>query len=536
LVGYVWREHQFKFGSDETWEEANTAVLGNNNAGDYLLIFNGAPTGTGCPAGCTPAAGSEIEMFNYPVLPKNYLYSQSLFATDTWSLKHLVINYGVRWERYNNFYPAENKPTGQFANLFPAATIPAATVLTWKDFVPRVGAAWDVRGDGKTVVKGSFGMFRDTMGDLYANQVNPNTISDDIFAWSGANSACYSNGAANAFYYDEFACDANPAFIATLNSATPPAILSSGGAISQVNNPNLTQPTFYEYTARIERQVAKNIAVNVGYIGHSAYNLYDSADAPGSNLGSNGATTTYTGNGFNVGHPYSSYTNPVTFNETGNGSSYLPGTITLYTYPAGTGTSSNEYLNNPSSRPDTYSTIEASVVKRYSTRFNAMGTFWITKYHRWINGLAQMQGDPNDDFFPIDNTWNWEARGDVTYNAPLHFKVTSFLRMQSGVYGQEVGTFSGAGTSGGKLNQSAITVRLGPYGQFQGPTVPVWNFKVSRALHIKERYQVEPDFEMFNITNSSAATSTSYTLGATFGNPTGILAPRVFRLGVKGVF
>ncbi len=541
LVGWIKGQHEFKFGTDVTWDEAHTAVLGNNKAGDYLLIFNGAPAG--CNAACGALAnGSEITLYNYPVLPENYDYSQALFATDTWTLKRVVLNYGVRWERYHSFYPSETKPTGQFANLFPSVTFPGESVLTWKDFIPRAGAAWDVKGNGKTVVKGSFGIFRDTMGALYGNQVNPNTISSYTFSWTGN---CYTDpGVSNAFYYDEYACDVDPSFLSSLNSATPPTPVSTSGAIFQLNNPSLKQPIFYEFTARVQHELVRNVALNFGFIRHLVYYLYDGADSPGSDLSSLGATTTFTGNGYAVGHPYSSYTIPVTFNETGLGSQYLPGTITLYTYTKGTGASTcggvlgscTEYLNNPSSRPDIYNTFEVSVTKRYSSRFDAMGYLWVTKNHRWINGLAGLQGDPNDDFFPIDNTWNWEARGDVTYNAPWGIRANTYLRMQSGIYGQEVAKFSGTGANGNSLNQGAVTVRVGPFGQFQGPIIPVWSMKISRATHIKERYLIEPDFELFNITNSAAASSNSYTLGKTFNEVTGILAPRIFRLGIRAEF
>ena len=548
LVGFIKGQHQFKFGTDDTWDEANTAVLGNNKAGDYLLIFNGPPTG--CQAQGTAgngacgalSNGSEITLYNYPVLPKNYVHSQSLFATDTWTLKRVVLNYGVRWERYNAFYPDESKPTGQFSTLFPAQTIPGMNLLTWTDVVPRIGAAWDIRGNGKTVVKGSFGMFGDTQGALYPNQVNPNTISSYTFNWTG--NCNLNTGVSNAFFYDQYACDVDPTYLASLNSAAHPTPLSTSGAIFQINNPNLKQPKFYEYTVRVQRELMKNVAFNFGFIRHMAYYLYNGADSPGGNLGSNAATTSWSGNGYAVGHAYADYTTPVTFNETGGGSSYLPGSITLYTYTKGSGEltcggvvgSCTQYLNTPSSRPDVFNSFEFSVTKRYSSKFDFMGYYWMTHNHRWINGGSGVLGDPNADPFPIDNTWNWEARLDGNYNAPWHFKLNTYLRMASGVYGQEVGSFSGKGTNGNTLNQGAITVRLGPYGQFQGPMVPVWNLKVSRPTRIHERYLIEPDIEFFNLNNSAAATSTSYTLGSTFGNVTGILAPRIFRLGIRGEF
>ena len=569
LFGWVKGAHQFKFGTDDTWDEANTAVLGNNKAGDYLLIFNGAPTGCLTQGSAGNAAcgalknGSEITLYNYPVLPKNYIHSQSLFATDTWTLKRVVLNYGVRWERYNAFYPAESKPTGQFANLFPAQSYPSQDLLVWKDFVPRVGGAWDIRGNGKTVVKASFGMFGDTQGALYPNQMNPNTISSETFTWDPssyiyASATDYANGVKtaapqscnlasgvqNAFIYDQYACDVDPNYLTALNSKTTPTPLSTSGAIFSLNNPNLKQPKYYEYTVRVQRELMKNVAFSFGYIRHLAYNLYNGANNPGTTLGSNGATTSYTGNGYAVGHAYGDYTLPATFNISGKGSTGLPSTITLYTYAPGSGEltcgnvvgSCTQYLNTPSSRPDVFNSFEFSLTKRYSSRFDFMVYYWMTHNHRWINGGAGVLGDPNGDSFPIDDTWNWEARIDGNYNAPFGFKANSYLRMASGFQGQEVGAFSGTGTNGQKLNQGSITVRLGPYGQFQGPIVPVWSLKVSRPIHIKERIMVEPDFQLFNITNSAAATSTSYTLGSTFGNATGILAPRIFRLGIRGEF
>jgi hypothetical protein len=168
-VSYITGRHQFKFGTDETWEAGNTQSLANQAAGDYLLLFN-----KGLP--------NEIQTFNYPFNPNNQLHSQSLFATDTWKLGRVVLNYGVRWERYNDFYPNQMKAAGQFSS---AATYPGKELLVWKDVVPRVGGAWDIFGNGKTVLKASFGMFGDTMGDLWGNTFNPDALVTTTYKWNG---------------------------------------------------------------------------------------------------------------------------------------------------------------------------------------------------------------------------------------------------------------------------------------------------------------------------------------------------------------
>ena len=139
--------HYLKLGTDFTWEQGATRIPENKNSGDYLLLFNqGMPT--------------EVQLFNFPVTPVNRLLSQAFFAVDSWKLHRVVLNYGLRWERYHSFYPPENKPAGQFSA---AASDPGRSLLAWKDLVPRVGAAWDLAGNGKALLKGSFGIFGDTM-------------------------------------------------------------------------------------------------------------------------------------------------------------------------------------------------------------------------------------------------------------------------------------------------------------------------------------------------------------------------------------
>jgi hypothetical protein len=155
----------------------------------------------------------------------------------------------------------------------------------------------------------------------------------------------------------------------------------------------------------------------------------------------------------------------------------------------------------------------------------------VTKYHRWINGLAGTGvGNPNDDPYAIDNTWNWDARANVYYKLPWGIYASSFFRATSGTYGQLTGSFSGTGSNGQKLNQGGVTVRLGPFGQYQGPVVEVLNAKAAKVITFKDRYHLEGNFQVFNMLNSNAAVTTSY-LTSTFGAVTGIVSARVFRIG-----
>jgi len=495
-VSYIVGRHQFKFGTEDTWEAGNTQALKDQAAGDYLLLFS-----KGVP--------NEIQTFNYPFNPDNELHNQSLFAMDTWKLaKRFVLNYGVRWERYNDFYPTQMKAAGQFSA---AATYPGKQLLVWKDVVPRVGGAWDIFGDGKTLVKASFGMFGDTMGDLWGNTFNPDALVTTTYKWNGP---CVVTGHNNVSY-NNTSCDASPATLASLNPSSPNFISATGG-LNELNNPKLAQDKTYEYVVKVERQLVPNVSLSLSYIHHKVTNLYTSLEG----------TTTSTASGINILRPASIYTVPVTLTDALAGAP-----VTVYTYPSSYSSSSFnqfEVMNAPGSRPDTYNTFEAAVTKRYSKRWNVQGSFWITKNHEWIQAVVPT---PNDDRFPIDNTWNWEARASGIYNLPWGFEVSGFYRAQSGLPGQRTESFSSP-----LLLQGTVTLRMEPFGTERGPMISITNVKVAKNFTFKERWRYQINFQVFNIFNTSDATSTSYLTGATFLHPTGIVSPRVARIGMQFSF
>ncbi len=478
--------HAFTFGTDDYWDFQGSRLTHDNASGDYLLGFkNGQP--------------DQITVYNFPIpTSTTSLNSQALYATDTWTIKQFALDLGVRWDRYHAFNPSQAKPAGQFADLFPAETFPYKDLLTWNDVVPRIGVAWNVGGKGTTVIKGFFGIFGDTPGDTYGDPYNSNAQASYTYAWSGP---CQPTAALAPV---EYQCDATPAFLATLPSLTP---ISASGAKSQVLNPDLKQDKVYEYDASVERQIVSNMAVTVSYIFHGVYNNYP-VDASGVDIGHN-------------------YNIPVQFTQF-NGQP-----ITLYTYAKGSGTLANEQLNAPSSRPDTYSTILVSFAKRTSAKWSAAASFWDTKDHMWINQTANLSGDPNSWFFPIDDTWNWGFNANAYYNLPKGFALSSFLTMQSGTPGQQTEVFGSTAT----LTQGPETVHVGPYGQYRGPVINNLGAKVAKDFAIHEKYHVEANFQVFNLLNSSAAVTTNYLTGpTTFGVITSLISPRVGRFGLKFSF
>ncbi len=159
--------HDIKFGVDFNYIPI-TATFTVNYGGVYDFgAFNVTPFGlpssfpqlsalqaygAGLPGDFIQGLGSPTDSFSNKPL--------GLFFQDSWRVRpNLTLNLGVR---YDVEFPPQLKPLqGLALAAYNTLGLQKGIQTDWNNIQPRVGVAWDPKGDGKTVVRASFGMFYD---------------------------------------------------------------------------------------------------------------------------------------------------------------------------------------------------------------------------------------------------------------------------------------------------------------------------------------------------------------------------------------
>ena len=159
-----------------TWTDLTAPTC--TGAGTPLLLFL---QGAGPNGPATDAAGaSSIKNEDY-----------SLFAQDKWQVRpNFTLSYGLRWDA--QIFPKVTVPPAQTAYGFALSDprFPSDGTLhsPKKEFQPRLGFAWDISKKGRSVLRGSYGIYyaRQNMlsqvGSITTNGVQQQTIAGGLFA------------------------------------------------------------------------------------------------------------------------------------------------------------------------------------------------------------------------------------------------------------------------------------------------------------------------------------------------------------------
>lgn len=124
------------------------------------------------------------------VVEENIALDLGVYAQDKWTIGRLTASLGVRFDAEKINFPDQHLgPTVFFPDR--NISLPAQDWVNWKDITPRLGAVYDLFGNGKTALKVSLNKYMQAFGlqGLFGDGSNPiNLMSNTVTrSWNDAN-------------------------------------------------------------------------------------------------------------------------------------------------------------------------------------------------------------------------------------------------------------------------------------------------------------------------------------------------------------
>ncbi len=419
---------------------------------------------------------SQVDIYNTPTSPINDVEYNSVWVGDTWKLnQRLTVNLGLRFEAYRDGWPEQQfTPNGlpQLANwpvdVNPAEraryldfiaprTVDARDVANTKTLVPRLGFAYDLTGDNRTVLKVYFGQSVWNSADELADKENPVGRAQLRYAFLPC-TATRTTG-----------CDLNgnrlldgPQELGAFNST------QGGGGFIRVDR-DIKRPTSNEISTNVERELLEGLSGRVSYVYKNMRNQWGETDLVRA----------------------SAFTVPFTINDPGPDN--LPGTgdeQTFQTFDRPAGIGSDRVYTNPDDFDADFHNVELAVNRRFSGRWMLLTSFgytWSSMLHDThgydrLTGTVTATNPPQylpamrlfgDNGVETSTLWNYKVIG--RYLLPYDIGLSGSWKVQSGQhYGRTISVpFPGDG---------ARAIRVEPITANRYPTVSILDVRFDKSL------------------------------------------------------
>ena len=484
--------HDIKFGVE--WLDDAQLTQNTGESGPvYYQDLNGRP--------------DQVQLFNFGNFATlgsewtgadNRNRRSALLLQDRWTAtSRITLTAGVRYDRQRPYYEASTLAP-VLSNIFPATTIPGATLLARNTVSPRIGISLDPDGKGASAVKLFYGRYYNNLAQDFSN-LNPGGAASRTYRFIDTNGNNLYDG---------------PSELGALLAAT--------GGTTTTLDPNLRVPHTDEVDASYSRQFWHESSVRTAYVRKMVRDVYAN---------------------FNIARD-GQFTVPVAATATirsFDGGIVGTQTFNLFDIPAALrGVVANQFTNVPDSVGGgsyNYDTFEVAFNKRFAGGLFVDSSFDYLRRDELRSNAASASAFATDPlgvgYFQNVNpavsnrqkSSTWQAHFSGRYQFPRAIGVGTNVQVQSGwPYARLVSaTLPIAGTQ---------TFFIEDINHNRSDTVPLVGLRGDKSWRFGDR-RVLIMLDVFNVLNSNAVTNFTLINGPNYNKILGGLQPRTIQIGTR---
>lgn len=254
---WVHRTHTFKAGYDYIHDNIANFFPGNfsgiysfNSLENFGRSLAGAPLITTSPGA---AGDSFLQAFAGPgtagpTTHPNITESSGFFQDDWRARSNLTLNLGVRYDIQDTAKPTVLNPVAAAAGIFTNRL-----EVDKNNIAPRLGFAWQPWQNGRTVVRGGYGIFYGRTPSIFIGTAhNQNGVAIQQKTFFGADIPAYPNTKCGAPVASPLCAPPST------GTAAPPTIF--------VLQPNFVEPVVQQANLNVERELSRDFSITVGWM------------------------------------------------------------------------------------------------------------------------------------------------------------------------------------------------------------------------------------------------------------------------------
>jgi Carboxypeptidase regulatory-like domain/TonB dependent receptor len=505
--------HGLKFGGDFTYVPKLGGLFAFNSAPEYDFNFNAdeialnpdqfpqafqttqvLPGPITCPAivGTMTCTAAELEgtgvvgaillsggdpSFNLREGAKQF----ALYAQDDWKITpRLTLNFGVRYDVdfgfVDNAHAAENR-TFQALQIIGSPFASKVVEDDVNNFSPRVGFAWDFRGDGRSVIRGGYGIYYDQ-----------SFLNVPLFAVQQANPEIYAT-----FTND----DPNLSIDSPPPSVPRPLNNPLANTRGRMLDPDFESPYTQQWNLGFAHEIGRNMAVEFDYVhilGVHEFSALDINPRIGPLINAQRSD----------GNPARILTDQF--------AAHAAELLAAF----GTATPLGRITVAQSDSRSRYDAFTASFKKRYADKYQLNMHYTLAKSQAWFGSTADFGLQPQNLFVKFDpinfGPTNEDERHRFVvsgiFDLPWDFQVAPIFQMASArPYSVFPACLCDINRDGVNNDRDSVNPGIDdqnklPINSERGDKFSQLNVRVSKFLKWGENYKLGLFFEAFNVFNT----------------------------------